>query len=370
MKIKQLSKKFYPIVAVLVLAFLIITWLSGMKKPPHRTNRVHPMQSVPVMKIAVEDVQIKIPVIGKLVAQNHVQVFSEVQGVLETGKKEFLEGVSYKKGETLLSINSQETEYKLMSQRSGLLTQIAQILPDMQYDFPESAPQWEQYLVDFDVEKVIQPLPEAKNEREKYYISGKGIYQTYYNVKNLEYTFSKYQIKAPFSGTVVSSQIKPGTLVRAGQLLGEYMSSYTYDLETSVTVNQSYLIKTGDKAVLKSKSINGDIIGTVTRINDSVDPQTLMVNVYITCKGSELWEGMYLSGDIYSSSNVAGTEIPRRIITNNNSVFAVQDNIIVEKPVEIISLDGDTAVVTGLSDGEIISLKSQNIYSGQKIDIL
>jgi len=370
MKIKQLIKKFYPIITVLVVAFLIIIGLSSMKKPPKRTNGVHNTLSVPVMEANLEDIQIKVPVIGKLVAQNHVQIFSEVQGVLEKGDKEFLEGVSYRKGDVLLSINSQDAEYNLMSQRSSLLTQIAQILPEMQYDFPESAPQWEQYLADFDVENIIQPLPEAKNEREKYYISGKGVYQSYYNVKNLEYTFSKYQIKAPFNGTVVSSEIRPGTLVRGGQILGEYMSTYTYDLETSVTVEQSYLIKIGDRAVLKSESVGDEIVGNVTRINNNVDPQTLMVNVYITVKGNELWEGMYLTGNITSSSNIVATEIPRRIITNDNSVFTVKDSIVVEKPIEIISLHGDTAVVIGLKDGEMVSTKSQDIYSGQKVNIL
>lgn len=370
MKIKQLLKKFYPIIAVLAVAFILMIWLSSMKRPPQRTNGMNTIQSVAVVDVKVEDIQIRVPIIGKLVAQNHVQIFSEVQGVLEKRDKEFLEGVSYKKGETLLSINSQDTEYNLMSQRSSLLTQIAQILPEMQYDFPESATQWEQYLADFDVEKEIQPLPEPKNEREKYYISGKGIYQTYYNIKNLEYTFSKYDIKAPFNGAVVSSEIKPGTLVMPGQPLGEYMSTFTYDLETSVTVAQSSLIEIGDKVVLNTKSVDDVVIGIVTRINDNVDPQTLMVNVYITVKGSELWEGMYLTGDIYSSANIVATELPRSIITNANSVFTVQDNIVIEKPIEIIALHGDTAVVAGLTDGELLSTKSQDIYNGQKVNTL
>ena len=367
---KQIIKKITPILVVIVASLLIIIWLRGMKKSPKRMNNSNNILSVPTVEVVVENIQLRVPVIGKLQAQNHVQIFSEVQGVFEQGQKQFLEGVSFKKGEILLSINSKDAEYNLMSQRSNLLTQIAQVLPEMQFDFPESFEHWQSYLADFDVEKTVKPLPDPKNDREKYYISGKGIYQTYYNIKNIENTFGKYRIKAPFNGTVVSSNIKPGTLVRGGQLLGEFMSTYIYDLESSVTVKQATLIEVGDKAVLKSESNNREIEGTVTRINDNVNSNTLMVNVYITVKGNDLWEGMFLNGDIYSSSIVNATEIPRRIITNNNTVFVIKDSTAKEQNIEIISLNGDTAVVTGLSGGEILSTKSQNIYDGQKINIL
>ena len=370
MKMKQIIKKLTPILIVIVVSLLLIIWLRSMKKPPQRMNHGNSVLSVPTIEVVEDDIQLKIPVIGKLIAQNHVQIFSEVQGILETGQKQFLEGVSFKKGEILLSINSKDTEYNLMSQRSNLLTQVAQILPEMKFDFPESFGHWQKYLADFDIKQTIQPLPEPKIDREKYYISGKGIYQTYYNIKNIENTFSKYHIKAPFNGTVVSSNIKPGTLVRGGQLLGEYMSTYIYDLETSVTVEQSELLKIGDKAILISENNTKEIPGMVTRINDKIDPTTLMVNVYITVKGNDLWEGMYLNGKIYSSRVVKAVEIPRRIITNNNTVFVIADSVAHEQKVEILSLNGDTAVVTGLSDSTKLSTKSQNIYDGQKVKIL
>jgi len=119
-----------------------------------------------------------------------------------------------------------------------------------------------------------------------------------------------------------------------------------------------------------SENNTKEIPGMVTRINDKIDPTTLMVNVYITVKGNDLWEGMYLNGKIYSSRVVKAVEIPRRIITNNNTVFVIADSVAHEQKVEILSLNGDTAVVTGLSDSTKLSTKSQNIYDGQKVKIL
>ncbi len=367
---KQRIKKIIPIFIVIIISVLVIVLLRSMKKPPKRMMNNNSILTVSTIDVNIDDIQLKVPVIGKLLARNHAQIYAEVGGILEQGQKQFLEGVSFKKNEVLLSIDSKDAEYNLMSQRSTLLTQVAQLLPEMKFDFPESFIQWENYLANFNVEQEIESLPEPINDREKYFVAGKGIYQTYYNIKNLENTFNKYRIKAPFNGTVVSSNIKPGTLARVGQPLGEFISNYVYDLESSVTLEHATLIKIGDKANLNSKNIAEVIKGIVTRINDNVDPNTQMVNIYITVSGSDLWEGMYLQGDIYSSTSVSASEIPRRIITNNNTVFVIADSIATEKKVEIISLNGDTAVVTGLDDNTRLITKSQNIYDGQKVNIL
>ncbi len=162
MKMKQIIKKLTPILIVIVASLLIIIWLRSMKKSPQRMNHGNSVLSVPTIEVVEDDIQLKIPVIGKLIAQNHVQIFSEVQGILETGQKQFLEGVSFKKGEILLSINSKDAEYNLMSQRSNLLTQIAQVLPEMQFDFPESFDHWQKYLADFDIEQTIQTTSRTK----------------------------------------------------------------------------------------------------------------------------------------------------------------------------------------------------------------
>ncbi len=369
MKIKQLLRKFAPIIIVIIVSVLVVVLLRSMKKPPKRMMNNNSTLSVSTIDVNIDDIQLKVPVIGKLLARNHVQIYAEVGGILEQGQKQFLEGVSYKKGEVLLSINSKDAEYNLMSQRSTLLTQVAQLLPEMKFDFPESFIQWENYLANFNVEQEIEPLPEPSNDREKYFVAGKGIYQTYYNIKNFENTFSKYRIKAPFNGIVVSSNIKPGTLARVGQPLGEFISNYVYDLESGATVEQAALIKIGDKVNLNSENIVKTIKGKVTRINTNVDPNTQMVNIYITISGSDLWEGMYLQGDIYSSTIISATEIPRRIITNNNTVFVITDSLATEQKIEIISLNGDTAIVTGLNDSTKLITKSQNIYSGQKVNI-
>ncbi len=149
-------------------------------------------------------------------------------------------------------------------------------------------------------------------------------------------------------------------------------SARIIDLVSPIGKGQRSLIvappRTGKTVLLQN--IAKSISGKVSRINDNVDPNTQMVNIYITVSGNDLWEGMYLKGDIYSSTFVTAAEIPRRIITNKNTVFVIADSVAAEQKIEIISLSGDTAVVTGLRDSSKVITKSQNIYDGQKVNIL
>ncbi len=50
------------------------------------------------------------------------------------------------------------------------------------------------------------------SEKENYFITGRGIVSSYYNLKNLEQRLSKYVISAPFSGILTEALVTEGTL--------------------------------------------------------------------------------------------------------------------------------------------------------------
>ena len=168
-------------------------------------QRTRPKPKKVIKTVFVEDavngvVPIEISANGNLVAQRRLEIFSEVQGVLQKGSKLFKPGQEYRKGQTLLSLNSSEYYATVQSQKSALYDQITSIMPDLRLDYPEAYPKWQAYLNNFDVSKATPPLPEVTSEKEGYFISGRNIQTAYYNVKNLEQRLSKYNIIAPFSG--------------------------------------------------------------------------------------------------------------------------------------------------------------------------
>ncbi len=180
---------------------------------------------------------------GNLNAKQKVELFTEVQGVFNRGNKLFKEGQAYNKGETIIRIDASEYAATVQSAKSNLYNELTSIMPDLRLDYPEIFPKWQAYLNGFDMAKSTPALPEMLSENERFFISGRGILTSYYNVKNLEQRLSKYRITAPFSGVLTEASVTEGSLVRAGQKLGEFINPGVYELEVAVSKTYTDLLK-------------------------------------------------------------------------------------------------------------------------------
>lgn len=357
-------------VAIIGLGILTTFVFAGMRKPPKRKAKTENIISVPVFKVQNRDMNISVPVIGKLIPKEKVEIFSEVSGIMQNTNKDFLEGISFNKGDLMISINSDEACQSLKSLKSDLMNIISKSLPDLKFDYPESYKNWYDYLNDFDIDKKLPVLPEPVNNREKFFISGKGIYKSYYSIESQEIRLAKYNIYAPFKGVVTNSNIKPGTLVRAGQKLGEFVKAREYELEVSISLKDILFVKVGDKIELCSDILPGVWNGKISRINNTIDSKTQTVLAYISVCSSDLKEGMYLKGDIKTGESFNAVELSRKLLVDDNKVFVVEGNLIRETMVDIVQQGSDIVVVRGIKDGTMISLKTKNIHDGLKVDVI
>jgi multidrug efflux pump subunit AcrA (membrane-fusion protein) len=291
-----------------------------------------------------------------------------VSGILENSNKAFLEGIQFSAGETLLAINKDKFESEVFSKRSSFMNKIANILPDLKYDYPDSYSVWEQYLKNFDVEKFISPIPEPFNEKEKYYLAGKSVYTDYYNLKSQEEQLRKYTISAPFNGEVIESNIKPGTLVMSGQKLGEFVNANVFDLVVGVDLNNLHGIEAGNNVKLYSNATGQKWTGKLRRISNKIDDKTQMVNVYISVSGKGLKESMFLNADISLSHHVLGIEIPRKLLADSEHVFIVDDNKVHLQEISVIQRKENTVIIEGLPNGSLLALKTSGIHEGLLVD--
>ena len=140
------------------------------------------------------EVPILVNASGNLVPTRKIEVFSEVQGILLESNRPFKAGQFFKKGDILLNMDSKEFYSSLLSSRSGLYDLIAAIMPDLKFDYPEAFARWNSYLQNFDIQKNLAPLPIAENDKEKFFVTGKQIFTTYYTIKNLEERLNKYTL--------------------------------------------------------------------------------------------------------------------------------------------------------------------------------
>ena len=241
-------------------------------------------------------------------------------------------------------------------------------MPDLRLDYPEIYPKWQQYLNGFDLEKTTPELPKLDTEKEKFFITGREIITTYYNVKNLEQRLSKYTITAPFTGVLTEALVTEGTLVRSGQKLGEFIDTGLYELEVSVSKTYGDFLREGKQVTLSNLEKTQTYTGKVARVNSSVDQNSQTITVYIEVKGENLKEGQYLEANLEAKEEPDAIEIDRSLLLENNQIFVVRDSILDLMDVNPVFFTERTVVLKNVPDGQVIVTKPvTGAYAGMLV---
>lgn len=348
-----------------VLAYYLIDSNKKEKAPVKKV-----VKTVFVDTVKNSTVPIELPANGTLIAKNRIELFSEVQGVFQYSAKDFRPGENYSRGQVLLKLNSQEYFASVQSAKSELYNQIAAIMPDLRLDYPDAFSKWESYLNNYNLDKTTPKLPEISNNKERYFITGRGILSTYYNVKNLEERLVKYSIIAPFDGILTDALVTKGALVRQGQKLGEFIDPSVYELEVSISKEYSDLLQKGEKVILQDLEGSETYTGKVSRINASIDQATQSIRVYIQVEGDSLKEGMYLEAQLEAKKIENAISIDRKLLVNQNQLYIVRDSILDLVKIEPVYTSEEKAVVKGLEDGiKMINKPVSGAYAGMPVKI-
>ncbi len=353
---------------LIIVASVFVAKMIVDSKNNSRPKAEKVIKTVFVQRVQNGSVPIIVPANGNLKAKNRLELYSEVQGVFRGGNKLFRTGQNYNRGESIIRIDAAEYAASVQSAKSNLYNQLTSIMPDLRLDYPDIYPKWQVYLNDFDMDKVTPGLPEMTTEKEKFFISGRGILTTYYNVKNMEQRLSKYRISAPFKGVLTDALVTEGTLIRAGQKLGEFINTDVYELEVSVSKNFSDLLKVGEQVALTNLDKTKNYTGKVARINGSVDQATQTIKAFIEVRDSNLREGMYLEANLNAKEETNAIEIDRNLLLENNQIFVVRDSLLDLINVKPVYFSNKKVVLKEVPNGiTILSKPVMGAYAGMLI---
>ncbi|MEM9022530.1 MAG: HlyD family efflux transporter periplasmic adaptor subunit [Bacteroidota bacterium] len=339
---------------ILIGGFALMRVLSALKEDAEKQPTPPRKRFVQVQTVHNGTVRPEVTVTGRLVARNRVELYSEVNGLLLSGNKEFRQGVRYAAGETLLRLDDREVRQNLLAQKSAFVALLAQQLSDLQLDYPETVPAWKAYMEQLDIEQPLAELPEPASPQARLFLSARGVYERFHTIKGQEARLDKYAITAPFSGTIAEAAVLPGSLIRPGQKLGEFIGTDAYELECAVSPEQLGFIRIGDTARLLSEANGKQWTGTITRINDRVEANSQTARVYIRTEGADLREGYYLQSAIRSAAIPEALQVPRKWLVDNAGLFLVRDSALHLVPVDVVQWGAEYATVKGLPEGETL----------------
>ena len=118
------------ILAVTLISFSVLLAMTLIKnKSKKKTKPPKTTKTVSITSVENKTIPLVVNTTGSLVAKNKIELYSEVQGVLNIRSKAFKAGTYYTKGETILSINSEEFRANLRSLRSNFQNALLSIMP-------------------------------------------------------------------------------------------------------------------------------------------------------------------------------------------------------------------------------------------------
>ena len=350
--------------AILLAKYLI----DNKKKPKPKFDKI--VKTVFVEKVQNKEIPIIITTSGNLTAKHKIDLYAEVQGILKPSAKDFKSGTYYNKGESIIRINSDEFYANLQSQKSNFYNSITAIIPDIRLDYPNEFQKWHIYLNSFDINKTTPKLPVINSDKEKYFISGRGINTAYYNVKNLEVKLGKYNLRAPYKGVLTEALVTPGSLVRVGQKLGEFIDPSVYEMEVSVNAEFADLLKKGNVVKLHNIEKTKEYSGKVIRINGKVDATSQTIKAFIQVAHKDLKEGMFLEANLTARSESSAIEVSRKLLVDNKQLYVVKDSILDLIEVSPVYFSAESAVIKGIENGTLILSKpTPGAYQGMQVKI-
>ena len=195
----------------------------------------------------------------------------------------------------------------------------------------------------------------------------KNFFNTYFNAKATEDRLKKHLFIAEFSGSLSEVSIKNGTAIVFGQKIAKYHSPKSLEFESSTSIKNTLLVKNKAKVLLKSDEFEGERLGYVSRINKIINANSQNMSVFIESTDNDLYNGMYVFGEIIVGE-AENTFLVKRNLIDKNQMYVIVGNKLVSKKIEIIQVSEENAVIRGLKNNDLILNESiKDAYDGMEI---
>ena len=350
---------------IIFAAFIFIKLIMSFKKDTSINELTESKRLVSSEIVKLEKNIISVPVYGKLFSLKEINIVTEANGIFY-GEK-FKTGMKFSKGDTLGYIKYDEIESNLNSQKSNLLNQASKIVSEIKFDYPDSYQSWFNFMDKINFNDPLPKLPEIKDKKLKNYLSGKNFFNSYFTAKSTEDRLNKHLIISEFNGSLSDVSIKSGTAVVFGQKIGKFHNPNMLEFESNTSIKNTLLIKKNMLVNIKSDEYSGERNGFVSRINKTLNPSSQNMSVFIETNDDDLYNGMYVHGNIIVGEVDNTFKIKRNLIQENN-VFTIVDNKLISTEIDVIQVFEDNAIIRGLNNNDrVLNEPIKGSYSGMEI---
>jgi membrane fusion protein, multidrug efflux system len=368
------SKLIFSITGALILAGAVFLTVLLMKNQPQAQKQQKQQSSLHVkaQKVVNEPVESAVSHQGRISSYETVTLSAEVNGRIMEGSVLFKEGEEFKKGELLISIYNDDIRASLTASKSNFLQKLSAVLPDLRIDFPKEYNKWNGFFNSIKVDASLPPLPEILSDKERVFMSSKGILSEYFSISGQEINLNKYKIYAPFDGAFKDIQRYTGAVANMGATLATIVRTDRLEMIVPVPPEDAKWIEPGIPVTISGE--NGHTAsGTVSRVAGFVDETTQTVKVYVKYipKGKQAFKiGEFAVATFDIDKQVKGIKIPREALINGEKVYVIKNNRLQQQKITTERKLADHVILSGLDDGTLVVTESLvDVSEGDNVKI-
>lgn len=342
------------LLGILIVSFLMMRFLIAQKKdfvkaptkPGDRYVRAEPVEYNTLKSVVSGR--------GRVLSSAELDLIAEASGKIERGDVPLKTGQSFQRGDVLLTVYKDEVELALKAQKSGFLNRLANVLPDLQIDFPDRYPEFRDFFNSIDLDEDMPQLPDYTSEQLKIFLASQNILNDYYSIVKSEKQLKRHTLYAPFNGTFLTVNLEVGAYTNTGGRVARIIHTDTVEVEFPIENDYAMWIQVGDKVDMYSSEIGESWSGKVIRIAEFVDKTTQSRPVFVQVplnNQAQLYAGQYVSATFKGGIIPDVMEIPRNAIINFDNVYTVREGRLHKEKIEIVKLNDRTAYFRGLEPG-------------------
>ncbi|RKX20185.1 MAG: hypothetical protein DRP35_06465 [Candidatus Zixiibacteriota bacterium] len=362
------TKIIIPIIIVAIGAISMFVLFSMKEAPAKREVHVKP-KIVTTEVVQLTNIETLVSGYGKVKSSQPIDLVSEVNGTLISGDSDFKPGLSFNRGDLLIKIDDRQIKLKINSQKSELMSALAQMLPEIKQEYPDDYTIWEEFFKNIKFDKNLDRLPETNNEKVKLFLSRFKVYQIYFGIKDLEIELEKHYFYALFDGSILRCNKREGSNVRMGNIIGNVVNLEDYEVEVSVSIDDVNWINNEKIITLNNKEFANKWSGKLERIGSAIDSRTQTLTIYISLDDnfkSMIPEGLFVDAEIPGKIIESAYAIPRKAVYNESYVYLIDNGKLEFRKVNIARYENSYAYIdNGLNDGDTVVVELlQGVASG------
>ena len=358
---------------IVALAYGIMKFLIAQGDEPKMRPPMEAKRYVEAKAVKYNTIISPVSASGRLTSLAEVDMVAEASGKIIGSRIPLKKGSQFSKGDVLFTIYPDEAALGLKSRKSQFMNMLANLLPDLAIDFPDQEKVFRKFFNSVKLDQSLPPFPDPNTEKLRIFLASRNILSEYYGIKKDELRLRRHTVTAPFDGTFTEVFLEAGAYINMGGRVAKAIRTDMLELEVPLKRFDAGWVKVGDKAMVHSEERNMSWEGRVVRKNQFVDPNTQSQGIFIRLKNQKekpLLAGEYLSATFPGHPVDGVMEVPRNVIFNTDEVFIVNDNRLHKRTINIIKVNENTILFTGLKEDQMLVMEPLiNVTEGTKVEI-